>query len=96
MFVLAEGFYREQRNGPEKKKKDGMCGQEGRLPCQHLSPDKDMKIMGETCGCPLLTSEFKQRKEFILIAKTLFPPQQLALYTLSSGLGKKNLLSRMP
>jgi len=72
VFVLAEGFYREQRNGPEKK--DGMCGQEGRLHCQHLSPDKDMKIMEETCGCPLLMSEFKQRKEFILIAKTLFSP----------------------
>lgn len=72
VFVLAEVFYREQRNGPDKK--DGMCGQEGRLHCQHLSPDKDIKIMGDTRSCPLLIPEFKQRQEFIWIAKILFTP----------------------
>lgn len=57
VFVLVEVFYREQRNGLDKK--DGMCGQEGRLYCQYFSLDKDIKIMGDIRSCFLLIFEFK-------------------------------------
>lgn len=59
--------------GAEKwpRYKDGMCGQDRRLHCQCLSPDKDMR---ETRSYPVLIPDFKQRQEFILTAKILFSP----------------------
>lgn len=67
MFVLA-GCCGEQRNGPDR---DGMCGQEGRLPCQRRGSDRDMTRTRPTLR--LLIPDCKQRPEFILITKTLFP-----------------------